>query len=817
MRQNVGRVLGCLLACALGIQALGAQTVLRHGTDDGDCGRWAEKAFARGKVPPFSFTYGGVPSEKLLPHWKFSRKELTPAKETEALTSYTWTDPQTGLQVEAQVKRFTDWNATEWVLRFRNTSDKDTPQIAQVRTVDLYQQAAFSRRDKSAAAATQPQRSEDGLLQQQTCPPAQTSTPQRSENGLLQQTCPPAPNPNAPDWHIYFADGPYFSAADFRSRDTLLTTGETLHLEPDGGRSSSHTMPYFSVKTPTGGIVYGVGWTGSWTADITRTGSPRQRKDDGYHVQAGLRDFDAFLRPGEEIRAASAFLIPWQGEDRMDGQNRLRRFILAHHHPEASGRPVEAPLHSGLDHHGPWPCDEFACLTDYLAIASIRQQVRLGIHADSFWIDAGWYDRAADYRNGYWWHSAVGNWKPDPQRFPDGIAPIADAAHEAGCKLLLWYEPERANVDSDWAHAHPEWMLAASGAPAVPMEEPVDSAFIVNLGIPEALDWVCREIVQSITENKVDIYRQDFNIMPEPFWLNNDEPGRRGMTEVKYINGLYRYMDYLHEQLPFLIIDNCAGGGRRLDFEMVSRAIALWRSDYSNYIDGMQCHGYYLNQWLPVNCTCNASVNPYDYRSTLAAGVNFTWGALGGKGRISIEGEKAVIQLYRGLKDYFLEDFYPLSGYGDITRDDQWMAYQLDRPSDGTGIVVAFRRKESPDSTYTVQLRSLDPDATYCLSFDPDVAAPGRDSIRLGRKPNPSFLTPDDSESRRDKSAAAVTQPQRSENGLCPPACEAQSGQNAFTRTGRELSEGLTLTLPVKRSSLLLRYRRCQGEPEIQR
>ncbi len=581
--------------------------------------------------------------------------------------------------------------------------------------------------------------------------------------------CPPAPG--TPDWQIYFADGPYFSAADFRSRDTLLTAGQTLHLEPDGGRSSSHTMPYFSVKTPAGGLVYGVGWTGSWTADITRTAAGKR---DGYHVCAGLRDFDAYLRPGEEIRAASAFLIPWQGEDRMDGQNRLRRFILAHHHPEANGRPVEVPLHSGLDHHGPWPCDEFSCLTDYLAIASIRQQARLGIQADSFWLDAGWYDRAADYRSGYWWHSAVGNWKPDPQRFPDGIAPVADAAHEAGCKLLLWYEPERANVDSDWAHAHPEWMLAASGAPAVPMEEPVDSAFIVNLGIPEALDWVCHEIEQSITENKVDIYRQDFNIMPEPFWLNNDEPGRRGMTEVKYINGLYRYLDYLHGQLPHLIIDNCAGGGRRLDFEMVSRAIALWRSDYSNYVDGLQCHGYYLNQWLPVNCTCNASVNPYDYRSTLAAGVNFTWGALGGKGRISIEGEKAIIQLYRGLKDYFLEDFYPLSGYGDITRDDQWMAYQLDRPSDGTGIVVAFRRKESPDSTYTVQLRGLDPDAIYRLTFDPDVAAPGRDLIRLGHKPE-------------------------------SPADEIPF---ILSMTGRQLAEGLTLTLPDKRSSLLLRYSR---------
>ena len=760
MKSHIARVLGCLLACALGIQTLGAQTVLRHGTDDGDCGRWAEKAFVRGKVPPFSFTYGGVPSAKLLPHWKFSRQELTPAKETEVLTAYTWTDPRTGLQVEAQVKRFTDWNAAEWVLYFRNTSSSDTPSLAEVRTVDLYQQIGIGGTSPNAALLS---RSEARM------------------DVAAFGACPPALKAADPDWAVYFADGPYFSAADFRSRDTLLTAGQTLHLEPDGGRSSSHTMPYFSVKTPAGGIVYGVGWTGSWTADIFRTG--KHGSSDGYHVCAGLRDFDAYLRPGEEIRAASAFLIPWQGEDRMDGQNRLRRFILAHHHPEANGRPVEVPIFSGLDHHGPWPCDEFACLTDYLAIASIRQQARLGIKADVFWIDAGWYDRAGDYRNGYWWHSAVGNWTPDRQRFPDGIAPVADAAHEVGSKLLLWYEPERANVDSDWAHAHPEWMLAASGAPAVPLEEPVDSAFIVNLGNPEALDWVCNEILKSLTDNKVDVYRQDFNIMPEPFWLNNDEPGRRGMTEVKYIAGLYRYLDFLHGQLPHLIMDNCAGGGRRLDFEMVSRAITLWRSDYSNYIDGKQCHGYYLNQWLPVNCTCGASMNPYDYRSILAAGVNFTWGALGGSSSPSIEGEKAIIRLYRGLKDYFLEDFYPLSGYGDITGADQWMAYQLDRPSDGTGIVVAFRRKESPDSTYTVQLRGLDSDATYRLSFDPDVAAPGRDSIRLGHKPDPALLWDE------------------GRSWIMPAG-------SIFEQTGRELAEGLTLTLDKPRSSLLLRYSR---------
>ena len=737
-------VLGCLLIGMLCAQTMGAQAVLRQDTDQWDCGRWTESAFARGKVPPFSFTYGGVPSAELLPRWRFSKTALQPERANETLTAYSWTDPRTGLQVEARVKRFSDWNAAEWVLYFRNTSGADTPQIAEVRTVDLVQ------------------------------PSYRT---------------------------VFYADGPYFSAADFCSRDTLLTPGQTLHLEPDGGRSSSHTMPYFNVRTPAGGIVYGVGWTGSWEADIT--GTAVSRKAEGFHVSAGLRDFDAYLRPGEEIRAAAVFLVPWEGEDRMDGQNRLRRFILAHHHPEASGRPVQVPLFSGLDHHGPWPCDEFACLTDYLAIASIRQQDRLGIHADAFWIDAGWYDRAGDYRNGYWWHSAVGNWTPDRQRFPDGIAPVADAAHAVGSKLLLWYEPERANVDSDWAHAHPEWMLAASGAPAVPLDEPVDSAFIVNLGDPAALEWVCNEILQSLTDNKVDVYRQDFNIMPEPFWLNNDEPGRRGMTEVKYIAGLYRYLDFLHTRLPHLIMDNCAGGGRRLDFEMVSRAITLWRSDYSNYIDGKQCHGYYLNQWLPVNCTCGASMNPYDYRSILAAGVNFTWGAMGGYSSPSIEGEKAIIRLYRGLKDYFLEDFYPLSGYGDITRDDQWMAYQLDRPSDGTGIVVAFRRKESPDSTYTVQLRGLDPDATYRLRYDPDVAAPGREQIRLGHKPDPALLIDDTGRQNDPGPATSILSSLQLSDAAAGAGLPAD---DVFEMRGRELAEGLTLTLSKPRSSLLLRY-----------
>lgn len=683
-----------LLAISVSVSA---QNGIVHSDEVPDCRQWAARSFSRGSLPPFSFVYDGAPSAGFIRKWRFARTDsrrgqasATVGTENTDITTYVWTDPRTGLQVKCVLTLFDDFNAAEWVISFKNTGSVDTPPLSQVRTLDLTQRSRLPGESR-----------------------------------------------------LFYSDGPFFGRADFQSRDTLMNDALSMHLEPFGGRSSSHTLPYFNVSMPSGGMVYAVGWTGSWSADITYEGRD-------VHVKAGLRDFDSVLRPGEEVRMASVAMIPWQGSDRMDGQNMFRRFVMQHHHPKASGKPVGPMLLNSFDLTGPWPCDEYACMTGQLAQAVIRQFDFLGTKTGGFWLDAGWYSRASDWKNGYWWHSAVGNWTPDPVRFPDGLAPVADATHETGGKFLLWYEPERANVDSDWAHEHPEWMLAESGEKAVPLETPVDSAFIVNLGNPDALEFVCREMLQSITFNRVDIYRQDFNIDPEMFWLNNDEPGRKGMCEVRYINGLYHYLDFLREQLPFLVLDNCAGGGRRLDLEMISRAVSLWRSDYTLDPEAKQCHAYYLHQWLPYHCTNTGNKSPYTWRSALGPAACLCFG-ISGKKKASVEEQQAVIAQFRELGPYYLEDYYPLCGYGDLTSDTVWLAYQLHRRSDDTGYVVAFRRKDSPESTCKVQLRGLDDARSYVLEF-------------------------------RD--------------GDVPPV----------TVAGSELSEGLTLVSEKPGSSLLVRY-----------
>ena len=49
-----------------------AQSRLRIPAKGAECEKWVAGAFAKGKVPPFSFVYGGVPSGKTIANWKYT-------------------------------------------------------------------------------------------------------------------------------------------------------------------------------------------------------------------------------------------------------------------------------------------------------------------------------------------------------------------------------------------------------------------------------------------------------------------------------------------------------------------------------------------------------------------------------------------------------------------------------------------------------------------------------------------------------------------------------------------------------------------------
>lgn len=655
------RTLFFVMALAAASAASAAKISIENATLNID--RWVNSNFGKGKQPPFSFTYGGKPSSAFITSWRHSLSRTAAASAGTVRYTATYADPATGLTVECSITGFPDFDAVEWVLRLENKSSKPTPQITKVNAADI------------------------ALAYGKSC-----------------------------TFAINYPKGSEASKSDFETHTaTLKAAGDSLNIVARDGRSTFHYMPYFNVELPTKpsglhqGVFCSVGWTGVWRTNLKNNGQ------GNLQFKAGQFTFDTFLEPGEHVRTPLTSIMLWQGDNKYAGNNKFRRFILAHHSPKVGGKLQEAPITAGFEENAsPKPCKVYTCLTSDWAVAVMRRQQQFGIKPQAYWLDAGWYTGASEKG----WYASVGDWEVDRVRFPQGLLPIAQEAHRLGCKFMVWFEPERQMPGTAWRKAHPSWMLHAGGDHYTRPQDDTDTkTTIINLGLPGVADWMADSIADIMEANGIDYYRQDYNIDPEGFWWCNETDGNRGKIEAKYIEGLYRFIDRLRERMPNAIIDNCAGGGRRLDIEMTSRSIPLWRTDYKwGEVNGYQCHTYNLALYLPQSGTASKDCELYNSRSCLGSALNISWKTTNDS--VTVDDIKNRLKEYYELKSYYYEDYYPLLGTGNnhLTGEDVWLAYQLYRPSDATGYVVAYRRPENGDSTLTVKLFGLKPSADYSVT-----------------------------------------------------------------------------------------------------
>lgn len=470
-------------------------------------------------------------------------------------------------------------------------------------------------------------------------------------------------------------------------------SGNPVRIEPENGRSSSHAMPFFNVDMFDHGVIEAIGWTGEWEAAFGWQG-------DTLRLQAGMKRTHLRLRPGEEIRSPGILLLFWEG-DWLRGQNLLRRFIRAHHAPEINGQTARVPLCLGA--WGENYSESF--------IAQARWLKEQQLPVDYLWVDAGWYGAPAatspaDAAKSEWC-TQVGNWFPNPTYYPGGMAPLGEALQELGIGFLLWHEPERACMGTAWAREHPEYLLGEG------------EIRLVNLGNPDARRMVIDHLTRHIAEGRISCLRQDFNMDPRGPWAWGDAPDRIGMTEIQHITGLYEVWDTLRERFPGLLIDNCAGGGQRIDLETLSRSLPLWRDDVQTIggysITAMQTQTHGLGLWTPLSPGVCDREDDYAFRSALGPGMVLNMGEFqtDQTKHFSIEWLRRNLAQFEEVRDLFLGDFYPLLEFS--LSEDAWAVWQYDRPERGDGMVIAFRRAASPFDSLTIPLRTLDPAARCAL------------------------------------------------------------------------------------------------------
>jgi alpha-galactosidase len=180
------------------------------------------------------------------------------------------------------------------------------------------------------------------------------------------------------------------------------------------------------------------------------------------------------------------------------------------------------------------------------------------------------------------------------------MGPVAQAAKDVGMIYGLWFEPERVMAGTTVQTQHPEWCLGVQGG----------STFLLNFGLPEVQDYFFNIVKGFMDLPGFRVYRQDFNMDPLGFWLANDAPDRQGITEIKYITGLYAYWDHLASAWPDSLREECASGGRRIDLETIMRMHMHQDSDYWFDYDTDQNQTWGLSQYLP-NISTALMITPF--------------------------------------------------------------------------------------------------------------------------------------------------------------------------------------------------------------
>ncbi len=475
------------------------------------------------------------------------------------------------------------------------------------------------------------------------------------------------------------------------------------------GTSCNGAFPYMRLLGQDGGVNIAVGWSGTWRleAKAESTGS-------GDYVrltteQATLR---AYLKPGETVRSPRLTLQGYAGSDDR-GRNLWRSFSLDHFVPREDGHPLDPKLvlHT-------WMIDglpEFCGVTETNQMEAIDTYVKGGLKPDIWWIDAGWYPCGNDW-------TVTGNWRHNPEHFPNGMGCVGEKCAAEGIDLLVWFEPERVRRGTELWNEHPELLLFYHGEPSDWWEQNA----LLNFADPAAVDWAIETVDGIIKDTGIKVYRQDFNIAPAVYWNTNTEPDREGILENLHTQGYYRYWDTLLARNPGLWIDSCASGGRRNDPETIRRAVPLHYTDVGygdHYIKQKQHREMF--EWIPYFRAHNYNwdepngdyngrqhdIDDFGYQNALAPSLT-SMIEYYHSDEIYAVGRRFHPVWRKAAKLELTCDYYPLTECRKSTAD--WYAMQFDGETEG--FVQIIRNVRVPHERITLTNLHIDESKTYTFT-----------------------------------------------------------------------------------------------------
>lgn len=326
------------------------------------------------------------------------------------------------------------------------------------------------------------------------------------------------------------------------------------------GRSSMVCLPTAILEDTVNGwsLIWQIEHPGSWmwdlgqgTGDVLTLGVGGLTETHGHWWKT--------LAPGAEIDSLPVAVGRVEGDAQraVAAMTEYRRLACKPAHPVDDGLPVIFN-------------DYMNCLNgdpnEEKSLRLIGPAAEAG--SEVYVMDAGWFGPVG-------WRD-VGDWRESPGKFPRGLRHVMDAVRGAGMIPGLWVEIEAAARHVELAKKPDSWFMCMHGARNV-------------FGTRYALDFRNADVVRFADET-MDRLIGDYGLGYIKFDYNfsvllgtdrdADSPGQGALEHMRAVLEWYRRLRARH---PRVILENCASGGMRNDYGMLSVLQLCSSSDQTRY------------------------------------------------------------------------------------------------------------------------------------------------------------------------------------------------------------------------------------------
>jgi len=347
---------------------------------------------------------------------------------------------------------------------------------------------------------------------------------------------------------------------EFYPRRTRLSPGQKS-IFVRGMKSQQHA-PFFMVR-PSGNqdenygpVWFGsVAWSGNWRIDCEVDENERTQ------VSGGINFWDTHWVLDRDRSFETPRMIFGLSVDGTAGASRrLHRHLLDNILRRPFSREPSKVLYNS------WYATTFNVdVKDQVALA----QTAADIGVELFVMDDGWFRGRNDDQAG------LGDWTPDPVKFPEGLGPLIAAVRSLGMDFGLWVEPEMVNPNSDLFRAHPDWALHTPNRTA----HEGRNQLVLNLAREDVREYTFAWLDRLLTENDIRFIKWDMNRNVSEAGWPEAEPRRQRELRIRYVRNLYEILRRLEEKHPRVVFESCSSGGGRVDPGILALAEQVWTSD----------------------------------------------------------------------------------------------------------------------------------------------------------------------------------------------------------------------------------------------